>query len=134
MDLSGTLGKPFSMASASNAERPDAEIQSFEEGEIQVMNNQKRIGAGILCIVFVLAMLVPSVFIIHEAGHDCIGEDCPICQAIATCSQLLRVIGVVILILATLLGILSAQRAWNSHAYFVPAFGTLVSWKIRLNN
>lgn len=41
-----------------------------------------------------------SDFILHEAGHDCTGEDCPICQAIAMNGQLLRLIGAVIIVLA----------------------------------
>ncbi len=99
------------------------------------MSHQKRIGAGLLCVIFVLAMLVSSAFIIHEAGHDCTGEDCPICQAIAMNGQLLRLIGAAILVLASLLGILRTKHAWADILGFsVPASGTLVSWKIRLNN
>lgn len=99
------------------------------------MRNQKRISAGLLCVVFVLAMLVSSAFIIHEAGHSCIGEDCPVCQAITTSGQLLRLMGAAVLALALLLGILGASHAWtNTLGLFAPASGTLVSWKIRLNN
>lgn len=99
------------------------------------MRGQKRIGAGLLCVIFVLAMLASSAFIIHEAGHDCTGEDCPICQAIIMNSQLLRLIGAVILLLASLLGILRTKHAWADTLRFsVPVSGTLVSWKIRLNN
>lgn len=99
------------------------------------MRHLKRMGAGFLCVVFVLAMLVSSAFIIHEAGPDCIGEDCPICQAIAMNNQLLRLIGAAILMLASLQGILCTKHAWADNLGFsVPASGTLVSWKIRLNN
>ncbi len=99
------------------------------------MSHQKRIGAGLLCVIFVLAMLVSSAFIIHEAGHDCTGEDCPICQAIAMNGQLLRLMGAVILVLAFLPGILYTRHAWaDTPRFSLPASGTLVSWKIRLNN
>ncbi len=99
------------------------------------MSHQKRIGAGLLCVIFVLAMLVSSAFIIHEAGHDCTGEDCPICQAIAINDQLLRLIGAAILVPASLPGILRIKysRA-DIPGFSLPASGTLVSWKIRLNN
>lgn len=99
------------------------------------MRHQKRIGAGLLCVIFILAMLVSSAFIIHEAGHDCTGEDCLICQAIAMSAQSLRLIGAAIPALASLLGILRTKQAWaDTLGLSVPAFGTLVSWKIRLNN
>lgn len=99
------------------------------------MSCQKRISAGLLCVIFILAMLLSSVFIIHEAGHDCTGEDCPICQAIVMNSQLLRLIGVAILVLASLLGILRTKHAWaGTLGFSLPASRTLVSWKIRLNN
>lgn len=99
------------------------------------MRHQKRIGARFLCVVFVLTMLVSSAFIIHEASHDCTGEDCPICQAIAMNSQLLRLIGAAILVLVSLLGILRTKHAWaDTLGFSVPVSGTLVSWKIRLNN
>ncbi len=99
------------------------------------MRHQKRIGAGFLCAIIVLAMLVSSAFILHEAGHDCTGEDCPICQAVAINGQLLRLIGAAILVLATLPGALHIKQAWAAdRGCFAPASGTLVSWKIRLNN
>ncbi len=99
------------------------------------MRHQKRIGAGFLCVVFVLSMLVSSAFIIHEAGHDCTGEDCPICQAMAMNGQLLRLIGAALLVLVSLLGLPRAKHAWTGTLGFsTPASGTLVSWKIRLNN
>ncbi len=99
------------------------------------MSHRKRIGAALLCVVFALAMLVSSDFILHEAGHDCTGEDCPICQAIAMNGQLLRLIGAAILVLASLLSIQRTKHSWSDTlGLSVPASGTLVSWKIRLND
>ncbi|MBR3333425.1 MAG: hypothetical protein IKG23_03975 [Clostridia bacterium] len=57
------------------------------------MTNAKRAGAMILCIGLVLVLAVSVVFIVHEADHDCSGEDCPICQAIAVNIRLLRLAG-----------------------------------------
>ena len=99
------------------------------------MSHQKRIGAGLLCVIFALALLVSSAFVIHEAGHICTGEDCLICQAIAMNGHLLRLFGAAVLVLAFLLGILRTKHAWaDTPELSAPVFGTLVSWKIRLNN
>ena len=46
------------------------------------MNPSKKTAALLLCVFFALAMLFSSALIIHEAGHDCAGEDCPICRAV----------------------------------------------------
>lgn len=99
------------------------------------MRHQKRIGAGLLCVILILALLVSSAFIVYETGHNCTGEDCPICQAMALTGQLLRLIGAVILLLAFLPGIRCVKHAWDDTLGFsVPASETLVSWKIRLDN
>ena len=99
------------------------------------MRHQKRIGAGLLCVILILALLVSSAFIVHETGHNCTGEDCLICQAMALNGQLLRLIGVAILLLVSLPGILCVKHTWaDTPGFSVPASGTLVSWKIRLDN
>ncbi len=99
------------------------------------MKCPRRIAAVLLAVVFALVMLVSSAFIIHEAGHDCTGEDCPICQMIAANSQLLRLVGAVVLVLVYLLGIPGTKHIWHdARGFSVPVSGTLVSWKIRLNN
>ena len=46
------------------------------------MNPSKKTAALLLCVFFALAVLFSSALIIHEAGHDCAGEDCPICRAV----------------------------------------------------
>ncbi len=99
------------------------------------MNRQKRIGAVALCMVFALAMLVSSAYMIHEAGHDCAGEECPICRTIALNSRLLRLLGALIFISALLGVILCTAHVQHNHEKTaVSTPGTLVSLKIRLNN
>ena len=43
---------------------------------------QRRI-AVLLAVLTVLALGISAAFLLHEAGHDCIGEGCPICRQIA---------------------------------------------------
>ena len=99
------------------------------------MTNRKRIGALLLCVGMVLALFVSSAYIAHEAGHDCSGEDCPICQMIAVNVNLLRTLGMDVLLLATLF-VLSHREQTHQilHRLALPTPGTLVSWKIRLND
>ena len=99
------------------------------------MTNRRRVAALLLCIVFVFALAVSSAFIAHEAGHDCAGNDCPICRMIAVSMDLLRAAGIAVLMLLALFFVLqkkAALREWQRLC--LPASGTLVSWKIRLND
>ncbi len=99
------------------------------------MPNRKRITALLLCIGLVFALAVSSTYIAREAGHDCSGEDCPICQMIAVNVNLLRTIGLAVLILLALFAMLRGRFAhWEQPQLCLPASGTLVSWKIRLND
>lgn len=98
------------------------------------MNACKRIHALLLCIGFILVLSVSSAFLIHEADHDCCGEDCPVCQTIAMTTALLRVLCLIVFaaLLFAVSTALSALRAPEGNRRH--AAGTPVSWKIRLNN
>ena len=99
------------------------------------MMKHRRAAALLFCIGLVFALAVSSAFIAHEAGHDCSGHDCPICQMIAANVNLLRALGLAALMLTALS---AALREGFTHRdqqrLCLPASGTLVSWKIRLND
>ena len=99
------------------------------------MTGRKRFGALLLCIGLILVLSVSVAFIAHEADHDCCGEDCPICQTIAVNISLLRTLGLAVLAVLCLFVLLSVRSACftreRNNCFFA---GTLVSWKIRLND
>ena len=100
------------------------------------MGRIKRAGTLLLCIAFVMTLFVSSAYLVHEAGHtQCTEDDCPVCRTIAMAVNLLRALGLVILILSGLSapGVCRLFRQVLS-GMPVPASGTLVSWKIRLND
>ena len=99
------------------------------------MTGRKRFGALLLCVGLILVLSVSTAFIAHEADHDCCGEDCPICRTIAINISLLRTLGLAVLAvlcLFFLLTVRSARFMREQNNCFFP--GTLVSWKIRLND
>ncbi|MBR2674214.1 MAG: hypothetical protein IKE52_01990 [Mogibacterium sp.] len=51
---------------------------------------RKRIIAAIIMTVFFLIVLLSSFFVAAEAEHDCSGDDCPICDYIHICENLLH--------------------------------------------
>ncbi len=100
------------------------------------MISRKRAGALLLCAAFVLMLFVSSAYLVREAGHHCSHEDdCPVCRTIAVTKGLLRAFRLLLLSLLTLLAPAACLCALLRLAgVSVHASGTLVSWKIRLNN
>ena len=99
------------------------------------MTNRKSFDTLLLCIGLILVLSVSVAFIACEADHDCCGEDCPICRTIASNISLLRTLGLAALAVLYsffLLSVRPARRRWERYASFFS--GTLVSWKIRLND
>ena len=98
------------------------------------MTKRNRLIASVLALTVVFVMLFSVCFVIAEADHDCIGEDCPICYQINICENTLRSIGFVSVsvIFAGFLGLfviatptLSKKLAYNT---------SLVSLKVKLSN
>lgn len=54
------------------------------------MRNAKRTTALLLAAAVLFGMLFSAVFIASEAGHDCSGAECTICEAITVCTVLLK--------------------------------------------
>ncbi len=100
-----------------------------------MMTNRKRFGVLALCLGMILVLFVSSAFVAHEAGHICFGEECPVCRMIADSLGLFRALSLAafaLLATAALLGGEFARRL--RFGARLPAFHTLVSWKIRLND
>ena len=95
----------------------------------------KRVFACLICGLFVLTLLVSSVCIVRASGHICCGQRCLVCSVVARAEKLLH--GLVLLLMVFLaLAALHFAQAWNWKAenHRLRAFGTLVNWKIRLND
>ena len=99
------------------------------------MKNRKRIRALLLCAAFVLMLFVSASYLVHEAGHQCSDDDCPICRTIAMTTELLRAFGLLILAFAALSPAAVCRYARQRRTGTgVLTCSTLVSWKIRLND
>ena len=99
------------------------------------MTGRKRIAAWMLCIGLILVLSVSIAFIAHEAGHDCSGEDCPICQTIAIHVRILCALGLGVLALLPFFSLPFRQSdRYRQNQYARLFTGTPVSWKVRLND
>jgi len=99
------------------------------------MKQFRRAGALLLCAAFLLILFVSASYLVREAGHHCSDDDCPVCRTLAATAEMLRSFGSIILVSAVLYvaaaGWYSRQRRAGTAVF---ACGTLVSWKIRLND
>ena len=87
-----------------------------------------------MAIVVLVTVMFSIAFIATESGHDCCGEDCPICDFMRQCENTLRgfsegIAQPAVVMLPVLIALLAAE-------FFVSFLSseTLVSRKIRLNN
>ncbi|MBP5305446.1 MAG: hypothetical protein J6Z02_06310 [Lachnospiraceae bacterium] len=53
----------------------------------------KKIASGVMATMMLLSVLFLASFIAFEAGHDCIGEECHVCESIKQCETVLMHIG-----------------------------------------
>ncbi len=97
-------------------------------------SKRKRIAAGVIGLILLVIVLFSAFYITAETGHDCIGEDCPVCSFIQQCESTLRGVGdgtavqSAILIPFLFVLVIAAPAA----AAVCP--DTLISIKVRLND
>ena len=99
------------------------------------MTKVKRAIALFICIGMILVLFTSFAYILHEAGHNCVGEHCDVCKRVEVVKAVLQsfslliaavLITSVVLRLHRFLHAMEGLRLHNSC--------TLVSWKVRLNN
>lgn len=100
-----------------------------------IAKNRTRIAAFIIAFMM-LACVLCSVFLTAaEAGHDCSGEDCPICSVLELCERTgkrMRECGVAFFAVISMLSMLAEGFAGiREESVFMTQ--TPVSRKVRLN-
>ncbi len=98
------------------------------------MKNKKRIVALIMAVIFFSLMLLFSFYIAKEINHDCVGDNCPICQEISICENILRNISNDIAINGFVF--IYTYISYKIILLYNPIFSkiTLVSLKVKLSN
>ncbi|MEA4898363.1 MAG: AraC family transcriptional regulator [Christensenellaceae bacterium] len=94
----------------------------------------KKLTAIFICGVTVAALLLAGVFLSTHIEHDCTGNHCLVCDAMAACGNLLRsLVGLLIFLGLFLPEMLAAQFGRPASAHHVRPT-TLVSLKVKLLN
>ena len=101
---------------------------------VKSANSKKKI-AVLLGVILLGSFLLSSIFVAEEIGHhDCIGDDCPICETIEQCVYNLTVVGMAVLFIAVCVSI----KAFISHiikTLLMSGYSlSPVEYKVRLNN
>ena len=103
------------------------------KGEIAV-STKRRVLALALAVLFFAFAALSLTFMLVEAGHDCSGEDCPICEQIALLSGTLRTAAVLVFVMMiTAVALIGAKRLTELLRTGYRA-DTLVLLKTKLSN
>ena len=98
-------------------------------------NEYRYTAAGILGVMMLVIVLLSSSYISLEAGHNCNGEQCPICACVRICENILKQAGngiTAAVVIFAFLRILLCVSAFVLFSTLVK--NTLISEKVRMNN
>ncbi len=94
----------------------------------------RRIFSALMAIIIIVSVLCPICFLIAEAGHECPGEDCPVCCAINICENVLKLFGFVScsLISAAVIRLIAVLISEKYREYF--HCDSLISMKVKMTD
>ena len=97
--------------------------------------NRKKIIAIIFSVILLGTFLLSAVFLAEEIGHhDCIGDDCPICETIEQCVYNLTIVGMAVLFVAICNGVLGFINQLKKTVPMIRFSLSPVEYKVRMNN
>ena len=102
----------------------------MSEGENRIA---RRISALLVMVSLVLIMTFSAYVTGHEFHHDCDPEDCPICELISVCENVVKSIGVATVITA-IVSLLVRELNIVRKEGTVFTVKSLISDKVRLND
>ena len=85
-------------------------------------------------MAFIFGMLFSVMYIAIESHHDCIGEDCPICQYIIVCENILKKLSTTLAVISISITFFFASKISIIKNLKLILIQTLVSLKVKLSN
>ena len=98
------------------------------------MMTKKRISALLLAALFLFVMLWSSAYIAAEAGHDCTGENCPVCYQINICRSTIKTLSLFVAAAAFFAAFIYMPCRFIFACMGVMQSYTLVSLKVKLSD
>ncbi len=100
----------------------------------EINRKDKKQISYLLISMLVFSLLFSAVYAAIESGHDCTGEECPICFSLIQCEEIIRLLKItVILLLTTFFTQTNSVRLVNKPAFCLCEL-TPISLKVQLNN
>ena len=88
----------------------------------------------VFMLLFVLAVISSTAFIILEAGHDCDGENCPVCMCLNICNNNLKLITLIAINIILCELLLSSQVKKFYPVKIIYPHSDLISLKVKLSD
>lgn len=98
------------------------------------MTRKHRIVAMLICICFVLISAFSLLYVLQEAQHDCIGNNCPVCAFLHVVSERLRTLSLTCNAFLFMFSVFTCLYAVLSALRMVCPHTSPVSQKVRMNN
>ena len=98
------------------------------------MKKRSRFFASLAVLLIVFVLFASLYFILHEAHHDCSGEDCPVCRLITVCRDTLKGFAFISVLVGILLAFLFRSSGIRLAREEKRLVNTPVSLKVRLLN
>ncbi|MBR1854293.1 MAG: hypothetical protein IJ794_14335 [Lachnospiraceae bacterium] len=126
-----------------NAKMNHVQVKLVQENGAQVKKTQMRasfchwkcrkLSAIVMIMAVVLMLLFSTVYLVEEADHDCVGENCPVCDCLAWCGNFVRrlsdiTVSQVMCLLLIVCGLMTSAELADG-----ISMPTLITWKVRLN-
>ena len=99
-----------------------------------IMANKRRFASIIIAAFIVVAVLTSLFVVAHEADHDCIGEDCPVCAVIAACQTILKTLRDALVVAAAALVCFVVAASIEKFISIRSSENTPISLKVKLLN
>ena len=98
------------------------------------MTDKKKVISFLLTVLICSIMLWSAFYIANETGHDCIGEDCPICYQLSVCQNNINRLSTVVCSIICTFFFISKLRNVKLSGFVFFSGNTLVSLKVKLTD
>lgn len=79
--------------------------RKLQTKEVIAAMKRNRVIALILAAIVFLVMAFSLCVVAAEAGHDCHGEDCPVCKLVAVCENNIRGMSLILVLVALIVSL-----------------------------
>lgn len=98
------------------------------------MVKKRRFAAAILASLVLVAAAASLFIVVHEADHDCVGEGCPVCAAVAVCHNTLKALAGALIAVSLVFACFCFAASVLSFSRIATYNQTPISLKVKLLN